>query len=150
LSRRRDNLSFGHHATVAALPPPLQDEWLDRAERDDLSVMKLRQAVKVSFMKDRRASRELELAEGTEAASKALGKKLYGVIYADKQLSAEYDGQPQILAIVASHLDDAERSRTALTRTRALNVAMRMLRTIPRKVPKPPANAKEWYKNGAK
>jgi hypothetical protein len=66
-----------------------------------------------------------------------------------KQLAAEYDGQPQILAIIATHLDDAERSRTALTRTRALNVAMRMLRTIPRKVPKRPANAKEWYKNGA-
>jgi hypothetical protein len=67
-----------------------------------------------------------------------------------EQLCAEYDAQPQILAIVASHLDDAERSRSALTRTRALNVAMRMLRTIPRKAPKRPANAKEWYKNGAK
>jgi hypothetical protein len=66
-----------------------------------------------------------------------------------QQLCAEYDASPQILAIIASHLDDAERSRTALTRTRALNVAMRMLRTIPKKVPKRPANAKEWYKNGA-
>jgi N6-adenosine-specific RNA methylase IME4 len=83
LSRRRDNLSFSHHEAVAALPAPEQDEWLDRAERDDLSVTKLRQAVKVQFMKDRRASRELEMAEGSKAASKALGKKLYGVIYAD-------------------------------------------------------------------
>lgn len=32
-SRRRDNLSFQHHAEVAALPEPGQDLWLQRAER---------------------------------------------------------------------------------------------------------------------
>jgi hypothetical protein len=31
LSRRRDNLSFGHHAEVAALPEPEQDFWLRKA-----------------------------------------------------------------------------------------------------------------------
>ncbi len=31
-SRRRENLSFGHHANVAALEPPEQDYWLDNAE----------------------------------------------------------------------------------------------------------------------
>jgi hypothetical protein len=33
LSRRRDRLSFQHHAEVAALPEPQQDLWLMRAER---------------------------------------------------------------------------------------------------------------------
>jgi hypothetical protein len=67
-----------------------------------------------------------------------------------RQLAVEYDGQPQILQIIATHLDDAERGRSHLARTRAANTAMRMLRTIPKRVPKRPANAKEWYRNGAK
>jgi hypothetical protein len=33
LSRRRDNLSWSHHAEVAALDPHEQNDWLDRAER---------------------------------------------------------------------------------------------------------------------
>jgi hypothetical protein len=31
LSRRRDNLSWTHHAELAALPPARQDQWLDRS-----------------------------------------------------------------------------------------------------------------------
>jgi hypothetical protein len=31
LSRRRDNLSWTHHAELAALSPEQQDQWLDRA-----------------------------------------------------------------------------------------------------------------------
>lgn len=43
LSRRRDNLSWGHHAEVASLPCEEQDFWLDRAvelglSREDLRV----------------------------------------------------------------------------------------------------------------
>lgn len=41
-SRRRENLSFGHHATVAGLAPWAQDQWLTLAEREGLSVMALR------------------------------------------------------------------------------------------------------------
>ena len=41
LSRRRDKLSWGHHAAVAGLAPEQQDHWLDQAitlkwSRDDL------------------------------------------------------------------------------------------------------------------
>lgn len=44
-SRRRDQLSFGHHAIVAALPQREQDSWLDLAERETLSVRALQAAV---------------------------------------------------------------------------------------------------------
>ena len=37
LSRRRDNLTWGHHAAVASLPPEIGDELLGRAEAEDWS-----------------------------------------------------------------------------------------------------------------
>lgn len=42
LSRRRDTLSFQHHAEVAALPEPEQDLWLWRAESEGWSRNELR------------------------------------------------------------------------------------------------------------
>jgi hypothetical protein len=42
LSRRRDTLSFQHHAEVAALPEAQQDLWLLRAEREGWSRNELR------------------------------------------------------------------------------------------------------------
>ena len=41
-SRRREDLTFAHHAEVAALPEPDQDEWLDKAEREGWSKQELR------------------------------------------------------------------------------------------------------------
>jgi len=41
-SRRRENLSFSHHAELAALPPADQEIWLDRVEAGQLSVRALR------------------------------------------------------------------------------------------------------------
>jgi hypothetical protein len=41
-SRRREALSFTHHAEVAALPPVEQEVLLNRAERENLSVKALR------------------------------------------------------------------------------------------------------------
>ncbi len=49
LSRRRDNLSFGHHAEVAALPPAEQDYWLRKAQNLDWSRNRLRIEVKRSL-----------------------------------------------------------------------------------------------------
>jgi hypothetical protein len=46
LSRRREELSFGHHQVVAPLPPEEQDYWLERAVKERLSVMKLRELVR--------------------------------------------------------------------------------------------------------
>jgi hypothetical protein len=45
-SRRRENLSWSHHAEIAALEPADQDRWLERAERDRLSVRCLREAMR--------------------------------------------------------------------------------------------------------
>lgn len=42
MSRRRDDLSWSHHAVVAALDPGEQDRWLDMASAERLSVADLR------------------------------------------------------------------------------------------------------------
>jgi len=42
ISRRRENLSWSHHETIAALDPVEQDRWLDRATEDRLSISDLR------------------------------------------------------------------------------------------------------------
>ena len=60
-SRRRENLSWSHHAEVAALTPEEQDRWLDRAEIDRLSVRCLRDAI-------RREQRQLEAVSAADAA----------------------------------------------------------------------------------
>ncbi len=46
LSRRRETLSFQHHAEVASLPEAEQDRWLDSAERLGWSRNELRHAVR--------------------------------------------------------------------------------------------------------
>ena len=46
LSRRRDDLSFQHHAEVAALSQPEQDYWLNQAAKHGWSRNKLRQHVR--------------------------------------------------------------------------------------------------------
>jgi hypothetical protein len=49
LHRRRDTLSFGHHAEVAALPEPEQDFWLRKAEESGWPVKRLRREVRTSL-----------------------------------------------------------------------------------------------------
>lgn len=46
MSRRRDTLSFQHHAEVASLPPDDQDYWLDHAEDNGWSRNRLRQEIR--------------------------------------------------------------------------------------------------------
>jgi signal transduction histidine kinase len=52
ISRRRENLSWSHHAEIAALEPEDQDRWLERAERERLSVRSLREELR----RERRAA----------------------------------------------------------------------------------------------
>jgi hypothetical protein len=47
-SRRRDTLSFSHHAELASLEPDDQDDWLRRAELHSWSRNKLRAALRQS------------------------------------------------------------------------------------------------------
>ena len=48
LSRRRDNLSFQHHAEVCALPNDIQDVWLDLADHGRWSKRELRRRVRAT------------------------------------------------------------------------------------------------------
>ncbi len=50
LSRRRDSLSFHHHAEVAALPPDDQELWLDRAENGGWTRSKLRSQLRTELV----------------------------------------------------------------------------------------------------
>jgi N6-adenosine-specific RNA methylase IME4 len=81
-SRRHDLLSFNHHREVAKFEPALQDSLLARAEREDLSVAKLRAVIARDAAFDR--------TEKAEFAAKALGK--FVVIYADPPW--QYDHAP--------------------------------------------------------
>ncbi|MFF4981040.1 LmbU family transcriptional regulator [Streptomyces sp. NPDC001046] len=47
--RRRDGLSFAHHAEVTRLSPPEQDYWLRKAEQQKWSRNELRRAVRASL-----------------------------------------------------------------------------------------------------
>lgn len=47
--RRRDSLSFAHHAEVTRLAPPEQDYWLRRAEQQKWSRNELRRAVRAGL-----------------------------------------------------------------------------------------------------
>lgn len=58
LSRRRDNLSFSHHAEVSALEPDEQDYWLELAMAQRLSVGDLRIELRAANRRGERAQNE--------------------------------------------------------------------------------------------
>lgn len=66
LSRRRNRLSFQHHAEVAALPPEDQDHWLDLAEGKGWSRNELRKNIRTNAQ-----------AQEIEATSSILLPRLY-------------------------------------------------------------------------
>lgn len=45
-SRRRESLSWSHHAEVASLKPDEQSDWLDRAEIEGMTSKELRENIK--------------------------------------------------------------------------------------------------------
>jgi hypothetical protein len=69
MSRRRDTLSFQHHAEVAALPEPHQDLWLLRAERSQWSRNELR-----SHLRTERRTRGHESGESAVRLSLEVAK----------------------------------------------------------------------------
>ncbi len=63
--RRRENLSWSHHAALAALDVAEQEYWLSRASADKLSVADLR----VELRSARRVRSELEGADNDETST---------------------------------------------------------------------------------
>jgi hypothetical protein len=57
VERRRANVSWSHHAELAALPEAEQEAWLDRVERDRLSVRSLREEARRELSRRRRFQR---------------------------------------------------------------------------------------------
>ncbi|GAA0297740.1 hypothetical protein GCM10010302_40470 [Streptomyces polychromogenes] len=64
--RRRDALSFAHHAEVARLAPPEQDYWLRKAEQQKWSRNELRRAVRASLAVQNDTAALPEGADGKE------------------------------------------------------------------------------------
>ncbi len=66
-SRRREALSWSHHAEVACLSAAEQDAWLDRAEEERLSVRCLRQELR----REKRARKDVVDEARTQIAQTA-------------------------------------------------------------------------------
>jgi hypothetical protein len=64
-SRRRDNLTWSHHASVATLDSEEQDSWLDRALSERLSVSDLRVELRASRRLPTGAVEPLDAVEET-------------------------------------------------------------------------------------
>lgn len=91
-SRRRENLSWSHHAEVATLDPADQDQWLTLAEQQNLGVHKLRAAIK--------PPREIEAAEQQSRLVRALERILKDLsgIYTSEDITIRYHhGQVEIV-----------------------------------------------------
>lgn len=80
VERRRPGVSWSHHAELAALPEAEQEAWLDRIERDRLSVRSLREETRRELSARRRAHRrgdaEVELAGGHDQACPHCGRPM--------------------------------------------------------------------------
>jgi hypothetical protein len=63
LSRRRDTLSFRHHAEVASLPAPEQDFWLRKAEQFAWSASQLRREVRTSLHERSQSGTSIDSAD---------------------------------------------------------------------------------------
>jgi hypothetical protein len=67
--RRRENLSFAHHAEVARFPAEIQDYWLTRAEEEGWSRDELRKAIRES-MKEPEEEKEKRISMTVEQVAK--------------------------------------------------------------------------------
>lgn len=84
ISRRRERLSFSHHAELAALPADEQERWLERAERERLSLRRLR----AELSREARVTRPSGAAARRAAAPAAPKQLPSGVSRADRELGA--------------------------------------------------------------
>jgi hypothetical protein len=73
--RRRESLSFSHHAEVAAIDPEAQDRWLERAAQERLSVRCLREEMRHA-QRARSSSKRLSAPRADELVCPECGCKL--------------------------------------------------------------------------
>jgi hypothetical protein len=86
ISRRRDTLSFGHHAEVASLPEPEQDFWLRKAETYGWSTNRLRREVRASLS-------ERAVTHDTKTNGTTLGELVNGEAQGALPEAADGDNQ---------------------------------------------------------
>jgi hypothetical protein len=99
MSRRRDRLSFTHHAEVAALAEPEQDFWLRKAEEHGWSAKRLRREVRTSLLErgsgnDRKPDtaqdgQELSKEQNTEKAEETAATPAEGTVSLKVPVSAD-------------------------------------------------------------
>lgn len=73
ISRRRENLSWSHHANVAALEPTDQERWLDMASDKGMTVHQLRSAIQAEA---ELAGASRKPSSGARAAAAQTGEAL--------------------------------------------------------------------------
>ena len=85
VSRRRDTLTFKHHAEVASIAPSKADALLARTiqQQAETGVLMSANTMRQEVKRLKREAREIELAESINEASHEIGHRLYGVILAD-------------------------------------------------------------------
>jgi hypothetical protein len=98
LSRRRDSLSFGHHAEVAGLPEAEQDYWLRTAENLGWSRNRLRREVRASLSE--RSSGAEASGQSADDQSTSEGDPRRGV-HLNIQLTSE---QSRLYEVAAARL----------------------------------------------
>jgi N6-adenosine-specific RNA methylase IME4 len=123
VSRRRDTLSFEHHAEVAALPTDKADELLDWCLEPDEP--RTRQELRTRKQQIRRAEREEELAGKIAQSTYNVGRQVYGVLYADPPWRLEpYSRETGLNRAADNHYP---------TMTREAMLDMEVMRTAPAK-----------------
>jgi hypothetical protein len=94
LSRRRDKLTWSHHAEVAQLEPDEQDRWLDRAFADQLSVADLRTELRSAMRTPKLAGND----GGQSATSDAASSPSVTCPHCGKTIHLELDGGSPLVA----------------------------------------------------
>lgn len=122
-SRRREILSFTHHAEVAALESVDQDRWLDRAERERMSTRALRAAIQAERLESHPV-RELPAAvdEVSQKVAESIAEYRRQTGLSQRALAEELFGTPSQQGAV-SRLENARHRPQIATAQRLALIA---------------------------